>query len=148
MSCYRKSVRCDNNLGLGISYRVLPIDGVSSTNKTSSSSGTSTRAIVTPVSTALSRASQHFMFSQVSIITIPVRTISSHMACVTTDATDDVGGEVALLWAVVFAVTNLSTVLASLVLIVTKSTVECGKLTKLVALELVLAFGNRSSLHM
>jgi len=80
-------------------------------------------------------------------MSIPVRAISSHVACVTTDTADDVGGEVALFWAIVFSVTNLSTILACLVLIVTKSTVECCKLTKLIALELVLAFRNRSSLN-
>jgi hypothetical protein len=75
---------------------------------------------------------------------------------IATNTTDDVGGEVALLGAVVLAVTNLTTccsvrnnekektggqiltVLASLVLIVTKSTVEGSQLTKLVALEFVL----------
>ena len=80
------------------------------------------------------------------------------MASVATHTTDDVGGKVALLGAVVLAVTDLTTyrtvrnhpkrkktgwrvltVLASLVLIVTKSTVEGSQLTKLVALEFVLA---------
>jgi hypothetical protein len=44
--------------------------------------------------------------------------------------------------------TNLTTVLASLILIVSKSTIECCKLTKLVTLELVLAFWDRRSLRM
>jgi hypothetical protein len=44
-------------------------------------------------------------------------------------------------------VTNLAAVLASLILIVSKSTIECCKLTKLVTLELILAFRNRGSLH-
>lgn len=78
---------------------------------------------------------------------IPVRAISSHVACVTTDTADDVGGEIALFWAIVFSVTNLTTILASLILIVTKSTVECCEFTKLVALELVLAFRDGSSLN-
>jgi 2-keto-3-deoxy-6-phosphogluconate aldolase len=38
------------------------------------------------------------------------------------------------------------TVLAGLVLIITEGTVESSQLTQLVALELVLAFGNRSGL--
>ncbi|KAK1715567.1 uncharacterized protein BDZ83DRAFT_54194 [Colletotrichum acutatum] len=38
--------------------------------------------------------------------------------------------------------TDLATVLASLVLVVTEGTVEGSKLAKLVALELVLSFGN------
>jgi hypothetical protein len=75
---------------------------------------------------------------------------------IATNTTDDVGGEVALLGAVVLAVTDLTTyytvrnhekdkmgrgvltVLASLVLIVTKSTVEGSQLTELVALKFIL----------
>lgn len=68
------------------------------------------------------------------------------MTGVTADTADDVGGEVALLWAVVLSVADLSTVLAGLVLVVTKGTVESGELTELVALELVLTFWDRSSL--
>lgn len=78
------------------------------------------------------------------------------MTSVATDTTDNVGGKVALLGAVVLAVTDLTTyctvrdhekgktggrlltVLASLVLIVTKGTVEGSQLTKLVALKFVL----------
>lgn len=80
-------------------------------------------------------------------ISIPIGAVSGHMACISTDATDDVGCEVALLWAIVLSVTNLAAVLASLVLIVSKRTIECCKLTKLVTLELILAFGNRGSLQ-
>lgn len=69
------------------------------------------------------------------------------MSSVATDATDNVGGEVLGVRAVVLAVTNLTTVLASLVLVVTESTVESGKLTQLVALELVLTFGDGGSLR-
>lgn len=68
------------------------------------------------------------------------------MAGIATDATDDVGGEVALLWAVVLAVTDLATVLTSLVFVVAQRTVERSKFAKLVALELVLTFGDGSSL--
>ncbi len=64
------------------------------------------------------------------------------MTSISTDATDDVCGEIALFWAVVLSVTDLSTILASLVLVVAESTIKSCKLTKLVALELVLAFGN------
>lgn len=46
------------------------------------------------------------------------------MTSIATDTADDVGGEVALLGTIVLAMTNLSTVLASLILVVTKSTVE------------------------
>lgn len=86
------------------------------------------------------------------------------MAGITTDTADNVGGKVALFGTVVFAVSDLSTytrefkftrsgkdprrltVLTSLVLIVTQCTVEGGEFSELVALELVLTFGNRSSL--
>ena len=86
------------------------------------------------------------------------------MASIATRTTDDVGGEIALLRAVVLAVSNLTTydtirireeeeammriltVLASLVLIVTESTVQSGQLTKLVTLELVLTLGDRCGL--
>lgn len=68
------------------------------------------------------------------------------MTSIATDTANDVGGEVALLGTVVLAVTNLPTVLASLVLIVTKGTVESGEFSQLVALELILAFGDGRSL--
>lgn len=69
------------------------------------------------------------------------------MAGVTTDATDDTGGVVLLLRAVVLAVTDLATVLASLVLVVSEGTVEGGEFSELVALEFVLAFRNGRSLN-
>jgi hypothetical protein len=68
------------------------------------------------------------------------------MACVSTDTANDAGSEVLFLRAVVLAMTNLATVLASLVLIVSQGTVERGELSKLVALEFVLTFRNRCSL--
>jgi hypothetical protein len=61
---------------------------------------------------------------------------------VTADTADDVGGVVLLLWAVILAMSNLTAVLASLVFVITQSSVQGGKLTKLVTLELVLTFGN------
>ena len=64
------------------------------------------------------------------------------MAGITTSAANDIGSKVLLLGTVVLAVTNLATVLASLVLIITQRTVERGELSKLVTLELVLALGN------
>lgn len=69
------------------------------------------------------------------------------MTSVSTDTTDDVGGEVLLLGAVVLAVADLATVLTSLILVITKGTVQGSKLTKLVTLQLVLAFRNRGSLY-
>lgn len=69
------------------------------------------------------------------------------MSSVAADATDNVGGEVFGVRAVVLAVTDFTAVLASLVLVVTESTVESSQLTQLVALELVLTFGNGGSLR-
>jgi hypothetical protein len=67
------------------------------------------------------------------------------MASIATNTADNVGGKVALFGAIVFAMTDLSTVLTSLVFIVTQCTVESGEFSKLVAFELVLTFGNRGS---
>lgn len=69
------------------------------------------------------------------------------MTSLTTDTANDACGEVLLLWTVVLAVADLSTVLAGLILVVTKRTVQRGKLTKLVSLEFVLTFGDGSSLN-
>lgn len=68
------------------------------------------------------------------------------MASVSTDTADDAGSEVLFLRAIVLAMTNLATVLASLVLVVSQGTVERGELSKLVTLEFVLTFRNRCSL--
>jgi hypothetical protein len=77
---------------------------------------------------------------------LALRTIASHVTGLSTDATDDAGREILLLRAIVFTMTNLTAVLAGLVLVVTESTVESGELTKLVPLKFVLAFGDRGSL--
>jgi hypothetical protein len=68
------------------------------------------------------------------------------VACISTDTADYGGREVSLLRAVVLAMTNLTTILASLVLVISESTVQCSKFTKLVALQLVLAFWDGCSL--
>lgn len=103
----------------------LPVDGITSTNSSRTSAAD---AVVAPVAASLA-----------------VRTVTSHVTSVTTDTTDNVGGEVALLRAVIFTMTDLTTVLASLILVVTKSTVKSGELSKLVPLELVLTLRNRGS---
>jgi hypothetical protein len=41
--------------------------------------------------------------------TLSIGAISRHMPCIAADSTDDIGSEVALFWAVVFAMSNLST---------------------------------------
>jgi hypothetical protein len=66
---------------------------------------------------------------------------------VTADTTDDVGGIVLGVRAVVLAVADFTTVLASLVLVIAEGTVERGEFTQLVALKLVLAFRNGGSLR-
>ena len=93
------------------------------------------------------------------------------MSRVPTNSADDVGGKIALLGAVILAMTDLTTygsvskqpqsngggaegkqeiltVLASLVFIVSKCTVECCEFAELVTLELILSFGDRGSLEM
>ena len=68
------------------------------------------------------------------------------MTRLATNTADDARGEVLLLRAIILAVTNFTTVLTGLVLVIAKGTVEGSKLAQLVALELVLAFGDGSSL--
>lgn len=111
----------------GATYLVLAVDVVSAIDTTGRAR---TSAVVTPAGSAL-----------------PIRTIPRHVAGIATDTTDDASRIVLLLRAVVLAVTDLAAVLASLVLIVTKGTVEGSELTQLVAFELVLALGNGGSLR-
>jgi hypothetical protein len=59
---------------------------------------------------------------------------------------NDVSSEVTLLRAVVFAVADATTILADLVFVVTKRTIERRQLAKLVALVVILALRCRSSL--
>ena len=69
------------------------------------------------------------------------------MPSVATNTADDVGGEVALVRTIVFAMTDLAAILASLVFVVAEGTVQGGELAELVALKLVLAFGDGSGLY-
>jgi hypothetical protein len=77
---------------------------------------------------------------------LAIGTVTSHMSSLATNTTDDVARDVHPLWTVVLAMTNLAAVLACLVLVISKSSVKGGELTELVALEFVLAFGDRGSL--
>ena len=87
------------------------------------------------------------MWVRVAASSTPVDcTVASHVTSTAADATDDVGGEVALLGAVVLAMTDAAAVLANLVLVVAKSTVEGGELAQLVTLVVVLTLGSRSCL--
>jgi len=108
---------------------VVIVSCVSATDSGSSRSAVeSTSVVVAPVCAALT-----------------IGTVTSHVACVTADTADDASSEVLCLRAVVLAMSDLATVLASLVFVVTQGTVESSKLTELVALELVLTFGDRGS---
>lgn len=73
---------------------------------------------------------------------LSVGTITGHVAGVATDTADDAGGKILSLRTIVLAMPNLTTVLAGLVLVVSQSSVECGELSELVPLELVLTLGN------
>jgi hypothetical protein len=68
------------------------------------------------------------------------------MAGVTADTADNASSVILLLGTVVLAMSNLSTVLACLVLVVAESSVQRSKLAQLVTLQLVLALGNGRSL--
>jgi hypothetical protein len=74
------------------------------------------------------------------------RAIACHVAGGAAETADDVGGEVALLRAVVLAMAEPAAVLANLVFVVAEGTVKCGKFAKLVPLVVVLALRGRSSL--
>lgn len=63
-----------------------------------------------------------------------------------TDTTDDVSSKVALLRALILPVTDVATILAHLVLIISKSSVESGEFAKLIAFVIVLTFGSGSGL--
>jgi len=61
------------------------------------------------------------------------------MSSAATHAANDVSSEVTLLRAVVFAVADATTILANLIFVVTKRTVERCQFAKLVALVVILA---------
>jgi hypothetical protein len=91
-----------------------------------------TLSLVTPVASSTAHA---------------IWAVTGHVSGVATDTADDIGCVVACLWAVVLAVTDLATVLAGLVLVVTEGAVESSKFTKLVTLELILRLGGRCGLR-
>lgn len=109
-------------------YLVLAVDGISASN-TTGRSATGGVAVVAPAGALLA-----------------VGTISGHVSCVATDTANNAGSVILSLGAVVLAVTDLTAVLAGLVLVVSECTVESSELTKLVTLELVLSLGNRGGL--
>ena len=77
---------------------------------------------------------------------LAVGTIPGHVAGITTNAANDAGCVILSLGAVNLAMSDLTTVLAGLVLVVSQGAVEGSELTELVTLELVLTFGDGSRL--
>lgn len=75
------------------------------------------------------------------------RAVSRHMSRTSANTTDDVSCKVFLFWAIIFPMTNSPTVLADLVFIVTKCTIQCSKFTKLVTFVVVLPFWGRCRLR-
>lgn len=106
-------------------YLVVSISFSSAADPASRPSTRSTRSIVAPVLASLS-----------------VGTVASHVTCITANTTNDAGGEILLLRTVVFAMTDLTTVLACLIFVITECAVQSGQLAQLVAFQLVLTFGN------
>jgi len=62
------------------------------------------------------------------------------------DTADDISSKVALLRALILPVTDVAAVLADLVLIISKGSVESSKFAELIAFVIVLAFGCGSGL--
>ena len=81
-------------------------------------------------------------------IGIPIDSaVTSHMTSTSADATNDVCREVTLFWTIILAMTNTSTILANLILVITEGSVKSSELTQLVSLVIVLALGCGSSLR-
>ena len=64
------------------------------------------------------------------------------MSSTATHTANDVSSEVTLLRTVVFAVTDPTTILADLVLVITKRAIEGGQLAELITLVVILALGS------
>ena len=109
-----------------MTYLHFTVNGIATPDPTCGSAA----CVVTPVGTPLA-----------------IRTVSGHVAGIATDSANNAGRVVLSLRTVIFAMSNLTAVLTSLVLVVSESSVERGEFSKLVTLELVLAFGNRSCLR-
>jgi hypothetical protein len=102
----------------------LSVDSIAAAG---TAAGTGPGAAVTPASALLA-----------------IGTILGHVPSITTNSANNAGRVVLSVGTVNLAMTNLTTVLAGLVLVVSQGTVESSELTKLVALEFVLAFGDGS----
>lgn len=126
MSCY-DHVKEDAHEGVAAAHLVFAVHGI--TAATNASGTWATRTVIAPAGAFL-----------------PIRTITSHVPGVATNAADDVCREVLLLGAVILTMTNLATILTCLVFVITKGSVKSGQFTQLVALQLILALRYRSRL--
>lgn len=108
-------------------YLHLTIDSIAISDP---ASRTTVHAVITPAGTLLS-----------------VGAIPRHVARVAANATDDAGRVILAFRAVVLAMSYLTAVLTSLVFVITQGTVQRCEFTKLVTLQLVLAFRDRRSLY-
>ena len=80
-------------------------------------------------------------------VRIPVNcTVTSHVACASADTANNVRCEVTLFGAVVLAMANITTVLANLILVIAKRSVQRSEFPKLITFVIILTFGGRSSL--
>jgi hypothetical protein len=68
------------------------------------------------------------------------------MPSATADTTDNVCGKVALFRAIIFTMANATAILADLIFVVAKGSVEGGQFTELIPLMIVLSFGRRRCL--
>lgn len=74
-------------------------------------------------------------------IRIPVNlAVTRHVAGATAHTTDDISSEVALFRAIIFTMTKATAILTDLIFVITKGTIQSGKLAELVALVIVLSF--------
>lgn len=102
----------------------LTVDGITATDPASRAAVTN---IVAPAGT-----------------TLAIRAVPGEMSGVATDSANDAGSEVLPLGTVILPMSNFTTILAGLVLVVSKSAVKSSKLSELVSLEVVLTFRNGS----
>lgn len=109
-----------------VTYLVLAVDNIPTTANPSGRP----RAVVAPARASLS-----------------IRTIAGHVTSIAAHTTNDVGRVVLLLRAIILAMADLAAVLAGLVLVIAQGSVEGSQFTELIALQFVLALGNRGSLR-
>jgi hypothetical protein len=75
---------------------------------------------------------------------LAIRTVFGHVTSISADSADNAGSEVPLLRTIIFAMSDLTAILTSLIFIITKSTVKGCKLSELVSFEFILDLWDRS----